>query len=145
MKLKIIGIFALLLLASCKSDDGGLQDNNPNLANPVVNLNLNLNLPQYNPLKFPGNSVLVSQQGIKGIVIYNVNNSLYTASELSDPNHPPSVCSRMEVTGIIASCPCIADDNEYDIVTGQHKTNSSLYPMQQYRAVRTGDNLQVTN
>jgi hypothetical protein len=145
MRLKLAGLFALILLTSCKSDDGGVRDNNPYLTDPIVNLNLNLNLPQYNPLKFPGNSLIINQQGIKGIVIYNVNNSLYTASELSDPNHPPSSCSRMEVVGIIASCPCTTDDNEYDIVTGQHKTSSNSYPMQQYRAVRTGDVVQVTN
>jgi len=145
MKMKLIAMCGLILLASCKNDDGGVQDDNPFLIDPIVSLNLNLNLPQYNPLKFPGNSIIINQQGIKGIVIYNVNNSLYTASELSDPNHPPSVCSRMTVEGIIASCPCEADNNEYDIVTGQHRTNTNAYPMQQYRATRTGDNLQVSN
>ena len=145
MKIKLIALCALILLASCKSDDGGVLDNNPYLTDPVVSLNLNLNLPQYNPLKFPGNSIIINQQGIKGIVIYNVNNDLYTASDLSDPNHVPSSCSKMTREGIIASCPCEADANEYDIVTGQHKTNTNAYPMQQYRAVRTGDNLQITN
>ena len=145
MKLKIIALATLILLGSCKSDDGGVQDNNPYLTNPIVNLTLNLNLPQYDPLKFPGNSLAITQQGIKGIVIYNVNNDLYTASEMSDPNHVPNSCSRMEVNGIILSCPCENDDNEYDIVTGQHRTNNNAYPIQQYRIVRTGDVLQVTN
>ena len=145
MKLKITVLLGLILFTSCKNDDGGVQDDNPFLNDPVVSLNLNLNLPQYNPLKFPGNSVIVNQQGIKGIVVYNVNNSLYTASELSDPNHQPSGCSRMEITGIIASCPCAGDDNEYDIVTGQHKTNNNAYPMQQYRVNRVGDNIQISN
>jgi hypothetical protein len=145
MKLKIIALTALVLIASCKRDDGGIQDNNPYLTNPIVNLTLNLNLPQYDPLKFPGNSLVITQQGIKGIVVYNVNNDLYTASELSDPNHIPNSCSRMELDGIILSCPCENDNNEYDIVTGQHRTNNNAYPIQQYRIVRTGDVLQVTN
>ena len=144
MKTKWIATLMALAVLACKKDDGP-ADNNPNLIDPLVNINLNLNLPEYNPLKFPGNSVIIFQQGIKGVVVYNVNNELYTAFELSDPNHVPSSCSRMTVDGIIATCPCTTDSNEYDIVTGQHKTNQSLFPLQRYRAERTGDNVVVTN
>lgn len=145
MKLKYALLLTTILLFSCKKDEGVLQDNNPYLNDPVVSLNLNLNLPQYNPLKFPGNSVILYQQGIRGIVVYNVNNDLYTAFDLSDPNHTPSACSRMDIEGIIASCPCPEDTNEYDIVTGLHKTNQNAYPMQQYRARRSGDILEISN
>lgn len=144
MKIRLIILIAAFALVSCNKDDGP-KDNNPNLISPLVNINLNLNLPEYNPLKFPGNSVIISQQGIKGIVVYNVNNTLYTAFELSDPNHIPSSCSKMTINGIIATCPCTNDSNEYDIVTGQHKTNQNLFPMQQYLARRSGDNVTITN
>ena len=144
MKKLFITLFIGLALLGCNKDDSR-NDNNPNLLNPLVSLNLNLNLPQYNTLKFPNNSLIITEQGIKGIVIYNLNNDLYIAFELSDPNHVPSSCSLMTINGIIASCPCTTDSNEYDIVTGQHKTNQNLYPMQQYSAVRTGDNLQISN
>ncbi len=144
MKNILIAFLVSLVLFSCKKDDSPI-DNNPNLLTPLISLNLNLNLPQYNSLKFPNNSIIISQQGVRGIIIYNVNNDLYTAFDLSDPNHLPSNCSAMTVNGIIANCPCTDDTNEYDIVTGQHKTNQNLYPMQQYRAIRIGDNLEVSN
>ncbi|QNJ97249.1 hypothetical protein [Constantimarinum furrinae] len=144
MKLYYSIFLLMLLIISCKSDDDVNQDN-PNLIDPLVNITLNLNLPEYNSLKFPGNSIIISQQGIRGIVVYNVNNSLYTAFDLSDPNHIPNNCSRMDIVGIIASCPCPNDSNEYDIVTGQHATNENLFPMQMYRAQRTGDNIRITN
>lgn len=137
-------LFCMILL-SCGKDDETLDTDNPNLINPLINLTLNLNLPQYEPLKFPGNSVIVTQQGIRGIVIYNVNNDLYNAFELSDPNHPPANCSRMELNGVFAECPCPNDDNEYNIISGLHNTDPSLYPMQRYRAERTGDNIRVFN
>lgn len=142
--------FFLLIIAfiftACNSDnDNQPLDDNPFLNEPPVSLTLNLNLPQYNPLKFPGNSLIINTQGIRGIVIYNVNNDLYTAFDLSDPNHIPSNCSRMEINGIIATCPCPDDENSYDIVTGQHETNQNSYPMQQYRAQRSGDVLQISN
>lgn len=145
MNQKFAIFFAFICLISCKNDDVSLRDDNPYLNDPIVNLNINLNLPQYDPLKFPGNHIILNQQGIRGIVVYNVNNELYTAFDLSDPNHLPNQCSAMTIEGIIASCPCPADDNEYDIVTGSHKTNTSAYPMQQYRARRSGNFVEVTN
>lgn len=141
---KILCLLTIFLSLSCSKDEDR-NDNNPNLLNPLVSLNLNLNLPEYNALLFAGNSIIINQQGIKGIVIYNVNNDFYTAFELSDPNHAPNDCSRMMVEGIIAKCPCQSDDNEYDIVTGKHSTQPDLYPMQQYFAQRTGDNLRINN
>lgn len=119
---------------------------NPYLTEPVVNLNLNLNLPEYNPLKFPGNAVIVSQ-GIKGIVVVCVSESQYFAYELSDPNHVPSNCSRMELDGFIATCPCPDDENEYNIMNfGRHTTEpDTKYSMQSYRAERSGNTVSVSN
>jgi len=136
----------IITLFSCGNDDNGnINDNNPFLNAPPVNVNLNLNLPQFNPLRFPGNSVILNSQGIKGIVVYNVNNDLYTAFELSDPNHPPSSCSKMEIEGIIATCPCADDDNSYDIVTGQHQSDPDAFPMLFYRVERNGENIIISN
>tara|TARA_R100000935_G_scaffold27288_1_gene47383 strand:- start:59550 stop:59999 length:450 start_codon:yes stop_codon:yes gene_type:complete len=142
----IFGILLISILSfSCKSDDD-LTGNNPNLIDPLVNINLNLSLPEYDALKFPGGSVLLNPpQGIRGVVVYNINNSEYSAFELSDPNHTPNSCSRMEVDGIIATCPCPTDENEYNIVTGQHTGDQSLFPMLRYRAVRNGNVVTVTN
>jgi len=144
MKHRILFAITALLLISCGRDDGPV-DNNPFLITPIVSLDLNLNLPEYNSLRFPGNSVIIPGQGIRGIVVYNVNNDLYTAFELSDPNHVPNNCSRMDVEGVIATCPCTDDTHSYDIVTGQHQTDENLFPMQQYRAQRAGDNILVSN
>jgi hypothetical protein len=144
MKKKIFILLLFVIILACKSDDEQVNDN-PNLFMPVVNLNLNLNLPEYNPLKFPGSSVIINSQGIKGVVIYNVNNDLYTAFDLSDPNHVPSQCSKMTIEGIIATCPCTNDTNSYDIVTGLHTENETFYLMQQYRTERIGDIVRVYN
>ena len=147
MKMKKIA-FALLMslgLLSCSSSDNNNQNQNPYLVVPPVNLSLNLNLPEYNDIKFPGGSIIVTQQGIKGIVVYCVSDTQYFASELSDPNHAPSSCSKMTVTGIIATCPC-DDDNKNNIVTGQFDPpNPEKYPMIQYRAERNGDVVNVYN
>lgn len=132
------------LLISCNSDDN-LNRNNPYLIDPLVNLQLDLSLPQYNPLNFPGNSIIINEQGIKGIVVYNVDNNQYVALELTDPNHAPSDCSRMTIEGIEATCTCTDDDNKYNIITGQHLLEPNLYPMQRYSAVKSGNSINITN
>ncbi len=145
MKNIFVVLFLGLSLFSCDSDDSqNPNNNNPFLTTPAVNLNLSLNLPEYNPLKFPGNSVIITSQGIKGIVVYNVNNDLYTAFELSDPNHVPNACSKMEIGGTISSCSCDYG-NSYNIISGQHFTDQTKYPMLQYRAERNGDTVHVFN
>lgn len=144
-RILIITVLAIFM-SSCNKDDGNnVNADNPFLTSPLVNLQLNLNLPEYNPLLFPGNSVVLNSQGIKGVIVYNVNNNLYTAFDLTDPNHSPSSCSKMEVEGIIATCPCTEDSNTYDIVTGQHQNDTDAYPMQQYRVTRSGDVITITN
>ncbi len=134
----------MLTLSCSKNDDK--QERNPFLTDPLVSLNLNLNLPEYNALKFPGSSITTSQ-GIKGIVVFCVSETQYFAFDLTDPNHIPSDCSRMEVDGPIATCTCQDDDNEYNIVNlGRHTTEpDAKYPMQQYRAVRSGNSILISN
>ncbi|GGD96037.1 hypothetical protein GCM10011312_19510 [Planktosalinus lacus] len=129
---------------SCNNDDD-VNRNNPYLIDPMVNMQLDLSLPQYNPLNFPGNSLLLNSQGIKGIVVYNIDNNQYVALDLTDPNHVPNDCSRMTIEGIEAMCPCPNENNKYNIITGQHVTQPNLYPMQRYRAERNGNVISISN
>jgi len=143
---KVFTILSLLLLLSCSKEDDKLN-RNPYLTSPVVSLNLNLNLPEYNALKYPGSYVIVPE-GIKGIIVYCVSESQYWAFDLTDPNHVPNHCSRMIITeGLVASCPCPDDDNEYNITSfGQHRTDpGTKYAMQQYFAQRSGDYVSISN
>ncbi|MFK5983336.1 MAG: hypothetical protein QM499_10515, partial [Flavobacteriaceae bacterium] len=98
----IIFLFATILFACSGSDDNN-NSNNPFLTPPPVNINLSLSLPEYNPLNFDGNSIILSGQGIRGIVVSRISSSFYTAFDITDPNHIPNSCSRMEVEGIIAT------------------------------------------
>lgn len=140
---KIILFFTLnFLLISC-SDDDEIR-NNPYLPNLRVNLQLDLSLPQYNALNFPGNSFVTYNYGINGIVVYNLNNDQYMAFELTDPNHIPQSCSVLEVKATEAICSC-NDGNKYTIITGQRITGEGEYPLKPYRAVRIGNILEITN
>jgi hypothetical protein len=140
-----LALILFFTLIGCGSDDDSVRRDNPFLIDPQVNFPINLNLPQFNDLNFPGGSAIITSQGIRGIIVYRLNDDLFTAFELSDPNHMPNGCSRMLVEGIEASCPCEDDENAYNIVTGQHKTMPNDYPMQAYRVEVTGNTIRITN
>jgi|SRR5690606_36145869 len=145
MRYSILSLLIVLAMLSCSKDDDK-QERNPYLTDPVVNLNLNLNLPEYNALKFPGNSIITSQ-GIKGIVVICVSETQYFAYDLTDPNHVPSNCSRMEIEGPIATCPCPNENNKYNLINfGRHTSEpDTKYPMQNYRAERNGNVVMISN
>lgn len=139
----ILSLAFVAFLFSCTADDNE-RINNPYLTNISFILDLNLNLPEYNALNFPGNSYVTYNYGINGVVIYNVNNSQFTAFELSDPNHALSGCSTLSVSGIIATCNC-NDGNSYNILTGEITEGSGQYSLKPYRVRKSGNVLEVYN
>ncbi len=141
---KISLIFTILFIfISCSSNDEA-RVNNPNLVDVSFTLRIDLNLPEYNSLNFPGNSYSTYNFGINGVVVYNINNTQFTAFELSDPNHPLSTCSSLTVQGIIAKCDC-DDGNSYNILTGELSSGSGQYTLKPYRISKSGNTLEVFN
>ena len=142
MNRPFILLFILIGLISCEPDEE--VRNNPYLNEVSFRLNINLNLPEYNNLNFPGNSYTSYNHGINGVVVYNINNNQYTAFELSDPNHQLSNCSRLTVQGIIATCSC-GDGNSYNILTGELSTGTGQYSLKPYRIRKSGNIIEVYN
>ena len=140
---KFVLILFVAALISCQSDDDIRR--NPFLVDISFQVVLNTDLPQNSDLNFDSNSIIVPNQGLRGIVIYRVNQSQYFAYELSDPNHSPNDCSMMTVEGITATCGCPDDSNSYNIVTGAHDTDPEKFPMKPYRVSRSGNNVIVSN
>ncbi len=136
-------LMLFLVFNSCSPNDED-RLNNPNLINVSFRLNLDLDLPEYNSLNFPGNSYSTYNTGINGVVVYNINNTQFTAFELSDPNHPLSECSTLRVQGVIAKCDC-NDGNSYNILTGELTNGSGQYTMKPYRVSKNGNTLEVFN
>ncbi len=118
MKIKLLTLLSLIIICvSCqKNDDDNSNNYIPNIAFDTQN-SIDTSLPQYNDLQFAGNHLVLNAFGYNAIVIYNVGNGSYVSFELTDPNHPPSDCSRLTVEGITATCNC-DDGNSYNIVTG---------------------------
>jgi hypothetical protein len=139
----ILTLVLIVATISCATDDG-LSNDNPYLIDVSFRMDLNLSLPEFNSLNFPGNSYYTNNQGINGVVVYNINNTQYTAFELSDPNHPLTDCSTLRVEGILVTCNC-NDGNTYNILTGELTEGSGQYSLKPYRVRRNGNVLEVFN
>lgn len=140
---KIFQLFPLIFLfLSCSADDELRK--NPYLPELNFSFSLDLSLPQYNKLNFPGNTFVTRNYGLNGIVVYNLNNDQYLAYELSDPNHVLTDCSVLVVEGLEAKCSC-EDANVYSIITGQLVEGQGQYSLKPYRIQRTGQILRISN
>lgn len=138
-------IFIILIICTsfgCSNSDD-VRYENPYLADINVNLQIDLDLPEYNNLKFPGNKYTTYNYGIYGVSVYCISPNSYVAFELTDPNHAPQNCSRLTVTGIEAACNC--DDNVYNIITGQSTSEQMEFPLKPYRVEKSGNVLLISN
>jgi len=114
------------------------------LLNVGVNVSVNMSLPQYSQLQFISNSVYVANAGNAGIIVTNTGSG-YLAWDASDPNHTPSSCSTLTVSGLNATCGC-GDENTYSLVTGQAIGNGDLQcPLKSYRVEKNGNSLLIYN
>lgn len=124
-------------------DPGTVNYNNPNIPNYPVNLSVNINLPQYNNLQFPGNYVVNYSQGARGIVIFNTGSG-YNAFDLACPNQAFTSCSSaMSINGIEARCNCDDTESPYSLYSGQ--SPGQQYTMKPYRVEINGANLVIYN
>jgi len=139
MKKYFLLLIAFPMLFSCSTNS--TNNNNPNLPNYSVNLDINMNLPQYSNLKFMSNAVYISGQGVRGIIVFNNSGTTYNAFDAACPNQALSSCSTMTLNGIYAVCAC--DNAEYSLFSGQ--STGKQYPLKQYRVEVNGNLLHVFN
>lgn len=146
MKRFLIVCCAIACLLSCNSDDDGVN-NNPFIPNTLVQFQVNLNLPQFDNLRFAGGSTYISNGGgVRGFFVFNLSGDQFFAWEASCPNHVPSNCSTMSIVGVLATCSC--EDYEYSLANGQLLNpveGMDSYPMVNYRATKSGDVITISN
>lgn len=136
-------LLLFFLIAGC-SDNSADNKNCRFLLNIGVNVSINMSLPQYSQLQFISNSVYVPNAGNAGIIVTNTGSG-YLAWDASDPNHTPSNCSTLTVSGLNATCGC-EDKNTYSLVTGQAIGNGNLIcPLKNYKVEQSGNNLLIYN
>mgnify|MGYP006377890343 FL=1 len=138
MKKYILLLLVFPILFGCSSNSS--RNNNPYLPSYPVNLEINMNLPQYSNLKFVSNAVYIPDNGVRGIIVFN-SGSGYNAFDAACPNQALSACSTMTIKGINSLCAC--DGAEYSLFSGQ--SAGKQYPLKQYRVEVNGNVLRVYN
>ena len=137
-------VLQLLILNSCRKVN---IDRNPYLSYVNFNFSLNLNLPAYDNLRYAGGGLDISQGGINGLLVFNLNGNDFLAWEATCPNHPIRDCSNLSITGVLAECAC--EGFEYSLATGQllnpKEETKNPYPMLFYNVRRSGNTLQISN
>ncbi|WP_159022457.1 hypothetical protein [Formosa sp. L2A11] len=144
MKKLFLATITVLLMANCSTND--TYEDNPYIPDYSFDTGtlINTSLPKYNALNFPGNYIILDNYGVNGVVLYYIGSSMYTAFELTDPNHAVTSCSKLEIDGIIASCDC--DDNTYNIINGYPSTDTEgEYTLKPYFVKVTGTTIRVYN
>ena len=132
-------LITLIIITSCGTND---DDNNPFLSDIPVNVTLNLNLPLYNDLQFDGTSAFIENQGNKGIIVYRFTENNILAWDAACPHLAPSECTAMSLVGVEIICSC--DNSKFSFLDGSPQSGTP-YPMKQYRAVKNGNSITITN
>ena len=107
-------ILIIMIIKSCGKEP---LERNPYLVDVRFQREINLSLPLYNELNFVGGSILISDLGLNGVIVFNLNGSNYLAWEATCPNHVPENCSALSIKGVLAKCGC--EDFQYSLATGQ--------------------------
>lgn len=125
-----------------------MRSSNPYLPNNPVSIFIDLNLPAYDKLKFPNNSIIIENQGIMGVIIFNAG-PYYLAYDIACPNHPiDRNCSRMKLDkpgGIMFSCSCEQHPTpvQYNLQTGTSQTQGAKEPLIFYPVNQKGNTLSI--
>ena len=142
--MKKIFILSFLLFAMACEDDFKYKDLLPDYP---VDVAIDLSLPQYLDLQVAGGWAYTPSgggYGIKGIFIYNFNNSIYYAYERACPHLELSDCAVMEYSNGSLVCPC--DDSRFNFLNGGVSTSGIDYQAREYHVQIVGaGRLRITN
>ena len=107
---------------------------------------VNLNLPEFDNLRFAGGTKVIHSIGYKGVMLINLTGDSFLAWEATCSNHSPESCSKLFVEGVIGVCSC--EDAQYSLATGQllnPNGEGTAYPLLNYQIRRANNSLVISN
>ena len=136
MKVRILA-FSCLLFLSCQKQDDYVQ-------NVIVDIDLNLTLPEFAELQTVGNFVFITG-GVKGIIVYHQAFDMYKTYDRNCTYQPSLSCAKIDsVNSSIAICSCC--DSKFLLTqNGQTIDGPALLPLKQYPNNLLGDILYIYN
>ncbi len=135
--MKHILILAIVLCTTCRKPD-------QQIPYVPVNLNLNLDLPQYTTLQIIGNWLYVSG-GSKGIILYRRDSDNVVAFDRHCTYDVNANCNPAEVKQDNVTVFCSCDGSEYSIMSGAVTKGPASNPLMQYQTTLQNNTLTVFN
>ena len=137
MKSAFYILSALFFLSTCNTKDDYIQE-------VYVNINIDLNLPEYSDLQVSGNSIFI-EGGVEGIIIYHGVGNDYKVYDRNCSYEPSLSCSQIDsVDAGIAYCGCCTSafllSNEASVLN-----SPALLPLKKYYWTLTGSQMHISN
>ena len=133
----IITAFFFLLFLSCQQEEDYIQ-------NVMVDINLNLTLPEFSDLQTIGNYIFVNG-GVKGIIVYHQGFDIYKTYDRNCSYEPSIACAKIDsINASIAMCNCCDSKFLLD-QNGQTIDGPALLPLKQYSNNLSGNLLYIYN
>ena len=121
----VLGAF-LLMQSTC-------DQNNQNIPYVPVNFDINLNLPAYNSLNFPGEH-LILQGGSQGIIVYRYTMEEFVVLDRHSTFDVELNCKvSVESDGITLSDAADCSESEWLILDGSVMQGPATLPLHRYR------------
>jgi hypothetical protein len=136
--LYILFIICTLSLSECRNNS-----NEHTIPKVGVNIDIDVNLPQYNSLNFIGGWVYL-KGGYNGIIVHRSTVDVLAAYERQAPYLVEDAC-RVDVdsNGVTCTDPC--SGSQWLLFDGQLVKGPAPYPLKQYRSEFDGVRLSIRN
>ena len=137
MKSAFYILSTLFFLSTCNTKDDYIQE-------VYVNININLNLPEFSDLQVSGNSIFI-EGGVEGIIIYHGVGNDYKVYDRNCSYEPSLSCSQIDsVDAGIAYCGCCTSafllSNDASVLN-----SPALLPLKKYFWTLTGSQMHISN
>jgi len=130
--------FFIILFASCE------KENQHPVPNVLVDIRINIENAIYAGLNTIGNSIHVTG-GYRGIIIYRVGLTEFTAFDRSCPHHVWEQCAIVSAIPGQPFAKCDCCQTTYQLLDGSKFTGPSMYPLRPYRTTFNHPFLTITN
>jgi len=137
MKLVFYILSTLFFFSTCNTKDDYIQE-------VYVNINIDLNLPEYSNLQVSGNSIFI-EGGVEGIIIYHGVGNDYKVYDRNCSYEPSLSCSKIDsVASGIAYCGCCSSafllSNDASVLN-----SPALLPLKKYYWTLSGSQMHISN
>lgn len=109
---------------------------------PSVNVMERISLVAYPELLIPGQSVVLQQGGVAGLIVYNTGNGYIAYDRMSTAEYKETCAVNVEQGSPIAKDPC--SGATYILSNGSPAAVATC-PLRAYRAVKSGETIVVSN